>query len=102
MRQWMMAAGAVVLMAAGSAGAVEQATGVVAPATGTTSSDTRRDVASGVAPTKATPGDGLRTAADGSGFVTRDELTRFRNALLEQLERERNEQHPEPTFTDAG
>lgn len=108
MRRWMMAGGAAALMMAGarSARAVEPVDGAVAPATREDSRNARIDVRPDPAPTTGNPADALHVTgadrADQSGFVTHDELTRFRDAILEQLERERNEQHPAPTFTDAG
>jgi len=39
---------------------------------------------------------------DGSGYVTHDELDKFSKELIERVERERNAQTPEPTFTDHG
>ena len=41
-------------------------------------------------------------SGDGSGFVTRDELEKDVKALIERIERERNERVPAPTFTDVG
>jgi hypothetical protein len=101
----MMAGGAAVLMVAGvgSARAAEPVNGEVAPAIRGGSSEARSDVRSDPAMMTGNPAVAPRvTGDDRSGFVTRDELTRFRDAVLEQLARERDEQHPAPTFTDAG
>jgi hypothetical protein len=102
----MMAGSAAVLMmaGAGSARAVAPVDGAVAPETRGRSIDARSDVRSDPATIDGgNPALAPRvTGDDRSGFVTHDELTRFRDALLEQLALERNEQHPAPTFTDAG
>jgi hypothetical protein len=111
MRRWMMAGGAGVLMMAGAGsaqavepnGAAAPENGAVEPVTRGGSIDPRSDVRSDPARMTGNPAVAPRvTGDDRSGRVTRDGLTRFRDARPEQRAHERNVQHPAPTFTDAG
>lgn len=103
MRRRMMTAGAAVLMFAGVAGAVEPARAPVAREARATSSETTSGVRGLPATRTQAQAGAVRGAdVDGSGFVTRDELIRFGDSMLEQLERARNPQLLAPTFTDAG
>jgi hypothetical protein len=99
MRRWMMAGGAAMMVVAGTAGAVEPASDALArPARTSEAKSEVRGSSATVYPSEARDAVG----ADPSSFVTHDELSRFRDTVVEQLEHERHEQQPAPTFTDAG
>ena len=98
MRYWMtvMAGGAAMLIAAGSARAVERMDEAAGPA-GRERVGDARSVETTHPP--RTGMDGSKT--DRADLVTRDALDEALRAVVDRLERERP-QPPEPTFTDAG
>lgn len=98
MRNWMtmMAVGAAMLIAAGSARAVERMDEAARPAGREMVRDARSVEPSHLARTGV---DAMKT--DRADLVTRDELDKELRALVDRLERERPTP-PEPTFTDAG
>jgi hypothetical protein len=99
MRSWkmMVAGGAAMLISVGSARAVEQVDGAAASAQRATSWGMEGGAPSDPARAKTDLVNG-----DASGFVTRDELKKETQALIDRLERERSARVPAPTFTDAG
>jgi hypothetical protein len=95
----MMAAVAAVLMAVGSARAVDRVDGAAAPAGRKNADDVAIDRESRPAVTKMKPTD----ATDRSGYITREEFMKYYGAVLDRIARdEKARQPPEPTFTDAG